>query len=458
MLLKGGRVVYEKGIKELDIRIKGEKIASLAKDLAPAEGEEVINVAGKLIFPGIIDSHTHFNLHSRGTVTVDDFYRGGISAAFGGVTTVIDYADQESGSLIKGLEVRKAEARDAVIDYSFHLVLNNNFQPEGQSVELNLLREAGVSSLKIFTTYKGLYLLDDDKLAPLFKAAREAGLLITVHAEKDEIISQREETYRSREKLGVRYHPEIRPGIAEGEAVKHLIGLVEEHDCPLYIVHLSSREGYQEVLQAREKGLDLYVETTPHYLLLNRKLLEGADGRLNLMTPPLRGAEDNETLWEGVSAGIIDVIATDHCAFTAEQKAEGNNSLDILPGIPGVETLLPLIYTYGVEEGRITLSRLVELLSANPARLFGLYPEKGSLQVGTDADLVVYDPGVEWELRGDNLHSGSGYTPYQGMRVKGKSIMTILRGKVIVEGDKFTGRKGDGRFIKAGQSSAFSRS
>ncbi len=455
MLLKNGKIVTGKGINEIDLRIEGEKIAELAEDLQPLEQEKVIDLKGRFVFPGIIDSHTHFQLYSRGTVTADDFYYGSRSAAFGGVTTIIDYADQEDGSLLKGLEERKLQAGEAVIDYNLHLTINNSFKTGENMDELSGLKEAGVTSLKIFTTYKDIYMIEESKLAPLFKAASEAELLITVHAEDDEIISRNEEVYRKSGRLGPAYHADIRPGAAEGEAVKVLLEKVREVDSPLYIVHLSSKEGYAQVERARKGGLKIYAETTPHYLLLTRELLEGETGYLNLMTPPLRDQEDNRVLWQGVTDEDIDVIATDHCAFSPEQKKKGNNSLDIFPGIAGVETLLPLIYTYGVKKGKISLSRMIELLSTNPARIFGLYPRKGTIQVGTDADLVIYDPEKEWKLQGEHLHSRAGYTPFQGMKIRGKVDMTFLRGKMIVKGDEFLAEKGYGRFLQAGSSSVF---
>ena len=451
MLIKGGKIVTSEQIEKEDIRIKGEKIVEVGRGLSPAAGEEVIDAGGKYIFPGIIDAHTHFKLQARGTVTADDFYWGGRSAAFGGVTTVIDYADQEKDSLLAGLEKRKKEAADSVIDYSFHLVLNNNFSPQKHIGEFSNLIDEGISSLKIFTTYQDIYMLARDKLISLFNAVKETGLLITVHAEDDDIINEREEEYRARAMLGIHYHPEIRPGRAEGEAVKKLTDLAEKIGIPIYIVHLSAEEGYRAALEARKQNCRVYLETAPHYLLLDRHLLSCSNSQLNLMTPPLRRKKDNEILWEGIGNGSIDVIATDHCAFSIEQKMEGKNSLDTLPGIPGVETLLPLIYTSGVRAGKISLKRMVELLSVNPAQIFGLYPEKGSIEEGTDADLVIFNPDIRWELKGEVLHSRADYTPFAGREVYGKPTTTILRGQKIVERDIFTGKKGYGRFVRAGK-------
>ncbi|GAB6137894.1 dihydropyrimidinase [Halanaerobaculum tunisiense] len=450
MILKNGKAVVDSSVKEVDIKIKGSKILAIENELKPKEEEEVINLAGKLVLPGIIDSHTHFLLKSRGTVTVDDFYYGTKAAAFGGVTTIIDYAEQTQESIIEGLQERKKEAKgEAVVDYSFHLIINKDFNPERHLKELYQLQELGISSLKIFTTYKDIYMLDEDKLDILFKVAADAGLLITVHAENNEIIKLQEEKYKQLGKTDISYHPDIRPGLVEKKAIKRLNKLSQKRGTGLYIVHLSSKEGYTAVKKARRSNPNLYAETAPHYLVLTRKELEKPEGRLSFMTPPLREEKDNQMLWQGIRDEMIDVIATDHCAFDEEQKAFGSDSLDILPGIPGVETMLPLIYTYGVDQRRISVVKLVELLAIKPAKIFGLYPQKGSLKEGTDADIVVYDPEVEWTLQDEVLHSKAGYTPYQDLTVKGKVDLTMVRGDIIVADNEFTGDKGYGAFLKA---------
>ncbi|MGM0471046.1 MAG: dihydropyrimidinase [Bacillota bacterium] len=457
MLLKGGKAVSEEQIKEVDIRVEGEKISEVKANLEPKADEEVIDIAGKYILPGIIDSHTHFELHARGTVTADDFYWGSRSAAFGGVTTVIDYADQLPDSLLKGITKRIKQAEDSVIDYNLHLVLNDDFEPEKQLDELYKLKDFGISSIKLFTVYPGLYKIADEKWSSVLEAAKKAEILVTVHSEKDEIIQEQKEIYKEQDKLDIEYHPDIRLGRAEGEAVKEVSQYAEEVDLPIYIVHLSSKEGYQELLNARERGVDIYAETTPHYLLLNRELLQGENGQLHLMTPPLRKVEDNEVLWQGVMDDVIDIIATDHAAFNIKQKNEGSNSLDTFPGIPGVETLLPMTYTYGVNRDRISLTKLVSLLSTNPAKTFGLYPQKGSLEVGTDADLVVFDPDKEVPMNGDTLHSQAGYTSFAGKTAEGFPILTMLRGNILVNDGEFIGTKGFGKFVEANRSSLYNK-
>ena len=450
MLLINGKVVREEGVEKLDVRICEDKIAEVGPKLRPAPDEEVIDIEGKLLFPGLIDSHTHFQLEARGAVAIDDFFHGSISAAYGGITTFIDYADLELDSVLAGLRKRQAQAEAKTIsDYNLHLVINNDFKAEKHLGEIYQLAEAGISSLKIFTTYEDIYMLGKEKLASLFQAAAETGLVITVHSEDNQIIKDREKEHLEKGRMGIRYHPDIRPTVAEKKAVEKMAELSREYGATLYIVHLSSKLGLEAAVAAKEAGTKIYLETAPHYLMLTRDKLNSPQASLNFMTPPLREEEDNQVLWQAISDGLIDVVATDHCAFTPQQKALGCDSRDILPGIPGVETMLPLLYTYGVDKGWISLERLVELLAGNPARIFGLYPEKGSIKEGTDADLVVYDPDEEWVLDGNKLHSLSGYTPFAGMKVKGRVEYTIIRGEKIITEGEFIGNKGYGSFVPA---------
>lgn len=452
MLLKGGLIYDQKtgSLKKGDLRIRGEEIAEISKDLDKKDGEKVYDISGKYLLPGIIDSHTHFELKSRGTVSSDDFYNGTISAAYGGVTTVIDYADQNKDSINKGLETRKEKAKDkSIIDYNFHLVINNDFEVEKHLEEISDLPKKGITSLKLFTTYEDIYMLDDSKMKSIFRAAAEAGLVVTVHSEDNQVIKKREKKYIKEGKTDYRYHPEIRTGKAEKKAIEKLAEYAKDSGAELYIVHLSSKEGCDAVVEAREEGVDIKVETTPHYLLLTDRLLEGSEARYNFMTPPLRKKEDNKKLWKGIEDGVIDTIATDHCAFSPEKKERGEDVFDTFPGIPGVETLFPLIYTYGVEKGRIDIKRLIELVSSTPAKIFGLYPKKGSLKEGTDADILVYDPDREESLRAEKLHSQAEHTSYEGMKVTGTTFLTIVRGKVLIEDGDFIGEKGYGKFLKA---------
>ncbi|RAO98524.1 dihydropyrimidinase [Petrotoga sp. 9PW.55.5.1] len=449
MLIKNGIVVTSKNCEKKDIRIKAEKIVEINYNLSPFLDEEVIDAKDKYVIPGVIDSHTHFSLHSRGTTSIDDFYSGGVSASLGGVTTHIDFADSEDGSLMKGLESRLEETINSVIDFHFHIVIDDKFNPIKDNAQLKEIKNFGISSLKAFTTYKGLYMISEDKWEPLFIKAKENDLIIAIHCEDDEIIQRNVEKFKKEKKLGVQYHPDIRPSIAEAKAIRKVCEIAEKVKATIYIVHLSSKEGYETVKTFKNKDFDLLVETTPHYLLLTKDKLKGSDGRLYLMTPPLREKEDNEALWQGIKENVIDVVATDHCAYSKEQKLMGKDSLDIFPGIPGVETLLPLVYTYGVKNGLFSINKMVELLSTNPAKIFKLFPKKGVIEKGSDADLVIFDPNIKEILNDKNTHSNAGYNPFNGFEVEGMPVTTILRGKVIVKDREFVGEKGYGKFVKA---------
>lgn len=452
-LFRGGTLVTGSGLSEADLRTAGEKIQEIAPRLLPRPGEEVFNISGKLLLPGVIDAHTHFYLRSRNSVTADDAFSGSRAAALGGVTTVLDYADQLPGRpLLDGIHCRRREFQDAAVDYNFHLVLNDHYRPE-QAAEIAQLPIEGVSSVKLFTTYREAgYMLPKDKWHSILRACRDASMVVSVHAEDDEIIQR--ETARGKEagRTGPRDHPDLRPAQAEVAAVQKLIGLAEKSGFTIYIVHLSTGAACRLIRQARERNCPIMAETAPHYLLLERSLLEGSEGRLHLMTPPLRECRDNRILWQGVADGVISVIATDHCAFTPGQKAQGKDALDILPGIPGVETLLPLIYTQGVAQGRIELPRLVQILAENPAKIYGLWPRKGRLAPGSDADLVVYNPEPRWQLDDTKVHSMAGYTSFAGMWIQGRVELTMLRGQNLAREGKFLGRRGQGQFVPAGPS------
>ena len=452
MLLKNGLIYDEESgeAKKGDLRIEGEKIKEIASSLVEKENEEVHDVSEKYVFPGIIDSHVHFQLESRGTVSDDDFYQGSVSAAYGGVTTFIDYADMNNDSLITGIEDRIKKAKHkTILDYNLHLVINNDFKIDKHLKEIEKLPEKGISSLKLFTTYKDIYMLAEEKMKKIFEKAADLDLVVTVHSEDNEIIEKRQEKYKEENKTDFKYHPDIRPAEAEKEAIKKLSKYAKESGAKLYIVHLSSKKGYEETLKARDKGVDIKVETTPHYLLLTRDLLEGEEARYNFMTPPLRERKDNQALWKGLKNNNIDVVATDHCAFSKSKKEKGNDSFDTYPGIAGVETLFPLLYTYGYDKGKISLKQLIESTSINPAKIFGLYPQKGSLKEGSDADILVYDPKKERRLKAAELHSNSEHTAYQGMEIKGDTYLNILRGNILIKDGDLRVRKDYGKFIKA---------
>ena len=433
----------------MDILIEGAKIRRVAPsiDLSKLPPDTTtIDASGLCVLPGIIDAHTHYHLVSRGTVTADSFEEGSRLAAFGGVTTVVDFADDDKKSLQASFDARRREMAPMAIDYTLHQGVYAYRKDIAE--ELSSIASSGVGTLKIFTTYRDVgYLVEKrDELLSIFREAKRLGLMVTVHSEDDSIITEIGKNWKGGYKPID--HASLRPAEAEAEAIRYVGGIAEELDMPVYIVHLSSKAGLEAVRELRSRGVRLFAETTPHYLFLDKSKLEGDKGPLYVMTPPLRTKEDNEALQEAVLNGEIQVIATDHCSFTYEQKLESDDCRTIYPGIPGTEELLPLVNTFAISSGCLSLSQVVNLISTGPAKLFGLYPEKGSLMENTDADLVLFDPDYSWTLSKDTLHSASGYTAYEGMTVTGKAVMTYLRGRLVMGDGIYLGIPGDGRYIK----------
>lgn len=457
ILIKNGVLVTAEKMIEKDILLEAEKIIAIKDEFLSGEIPEktkIIDAEGKYILPGIIDAHTHYFMKSPpDNVTADDFYSGSISAAFGGVTTFIDYAEQQKGhSIIEAFINRQEEAKGNVaIDYSLHqsvCSLYNNTKKD-----LKELKDRGVSSLKLFTTYKeDGAMLDKEKWLELLKMSRDLKLLVTVHAEDDEMIDQIKIKYEDEKEFPPYFHTLLRPSEVEYSAIKEIGDIAKLLDMPIYIAHLSSKKGYKALREIKKNGGKIFAETTPHYLLLTEDLLKKEDAQKYFMTPPLRKKEDNITLWRAIKNNDINVIDTDHCSYTVIQKLSSSNCLDILAGIPGSETLLPLVYSYGVSRGYFDIKNMVNILSTNPAKIFGLYPEKGSLEVGTDADLVIFDPLKKITLTDNQQHSAAGYTPFAGIEVIGYPETTILRGKIIVDNNKFYGKKGMGKFLKGKES------
>ena len=450
ILIKDGLLVDTEWQRHQDILIDGSKIVRIAPHIDESDVSPDVNIIsadGLCVLPGLIDAHTHYHLVSRGTVTADSFPEGSRLAAFGGVTTVVDFADDNKKSLLSSFEERRREMRSMGIDYALHqgvYAYRSDIKKELEEV-----RKKGIGTIKIFTTYKNVgYLVEKrDELKEIFKAAKELGIMVSIHCEDDKIITDIDKnwngTYLPKD------HADMRPSEAEAEAIRYVGSIAGELDMPIYIVHLSSAAGLEEVRRLRNKGVHLIVETTPHYLFLDRSKLEGPDGPLYVMTPPLRTKEDNEALQEALLNGEIQVVATDHCSFTREQKLESNDCRTIYPGIPGTEEMLPLLHTFGVTSGRLSLSQIVNLLSTGPAKIFGLYPEKGSLEVGTDADITLFNPDISWTLSKDTIHSASGYTAYEGFSVTGKVVMTYLRGRLVMGDGIYLGLRGDGKFLRS---------
>jgi dihydropyrimidinase len=450
LVLKGGTIVGESGAYKGDIGVRGGRIAAIHSPGSGIEGVTTIDAAGKLILPGAIDVHVHMEIPFCGTVSSDDFTTGSIAAAFGGVTTMIDFAIQTKGETLAGAVAKRKEvaAAKSAIDFGLHCGITD--WNDRTREEMKEIVDAGIPSFKLFMIYKEEgWMADDGIMFECFEEAASLGATVCIHAENPYLIDVF--TRRSIEagRTDTVQHSLSRPNFSESEAVQRAIYLASVSGARVYIVHMSTSDAARIVEEWLACGYPVFAETCPQYLMLDNRAFEGPDGHLYATCPPIRYEEDCEYLWGAVADGSIQVVSTDHCSFTRKQKDMWGGDFRKIPfGLPGVETLLPILMTHGVLEGRISLERLVEVLCSNPARLFGLYPDKGVIRVGSDADLIVIDPEKEVKVTPGSLHMNCDYSPYDGDNLKGFPDITIQRGKVIVDGGEFLGAAGDGRFLE----------
>jgi dihydropyrimidinase len=453
LLIKNGFVVTEEAEAARDVLVSGETIAEIGENLAAGPETVVIDAAGKIVIPGGIDAHTHLGLDVGFTVSSDDFFTGTVAAAHGGVTAIVDHPAFGPPGCPLDYQIEqyhKLAERNAVIDYGFHGVIQH--VDDAVLNAMPALAAAGITSYKVYLTYD--YKIEDSDLYRVLEKAGEENLLITVHPENDGVINHLRRTFVAAGKTAPHYHPLSRPVECETEAVGRMILIARmTHDAPLYIVHLTNGLALDFIRAARERGQrNLYAETCPQYLLLDesRYDLPGGEGLKYIMCPPLRAKTDQAALWAGLALGDIDVIATDHCPFFfGSQKQRGEKDFTRTPsGVPGIEERMSLIYSEGVVKNRLTLRQFVNLNSTNPAKLFGLYPKKGVLRKGADADIVILDPQARTVLTAKNIHSNVDYTAYEGFAVSGLPVTTISRGEVIVQDGAFRGAQGRGRFLK----------
>ena len=434
-LLKGGGVVSGLGVRRADVLLADGKVAAVEAGL-PAGDAEVVDCGGKLLFPGFIDAHTHFDLEVAGTITADDFATGSRAALRGGTTTVIDFAAPDKGeSLARGLARwrEKAEGR-AACDYGFHMTIDD--WNGDISREIGEMAALGIPSFKMYMTYPAM-MLSEGEMFQALRRLREVGGIAGVHCENDGVIRQLTAEAKAAGRLSPASHPRTRPAPLEAEAVGHLLRLAQLADVPVIIVHLSCRESLDEVRAARRRGQRVYVETCPHYLLLEdsvydqREFLEAAK---YVCAPPLRRWEDQEALWAALRDGEIDTVATDHCSFTLAQKRAGRYDFTKIPGgLPGVEHRGALLYTHGVASGRITEAGMCRVLCENPAKLYGCWPRKGVIAPGSDGDVVVYDPKADGVITASDQAQNVDYTPYEGYRTRGSVTRVYLRGRLAVD-------------------------
>jgi dihydropyrimidinase len=455
-LIKHGHIVTAVDSYVADILIDGSTVAVIGKDLDGIAGapDKVIDAAGKLVIPGGIDPHTHMDLPFGGTSSSDDFETGTRAAAFGGTTTIIDFAVQYRGqSLNEALDVWFAKAQGkAAIDYGFHMIVTD--LPDQRLPELNGLIQQGVSSFKLFMAYPGIFLVDDGTIFKAMVAAGEAGGLICMHAENGVVIDVLVKRAIAEGKTAPKYHALTRPTRAEAEGVHRAIAIAEMANSPVYIVHLSCYDALKEVQAARDLGLPAFAETCPQYLFLDHSYYEQEEfeGAKYVMTPPLRDKSNQEQLWKGLRGNDLQVISTDHCPFCfKEQKELGRDDFSKIPnGGPGVEHRMSLIYDGGVVQKRISVNRFVELTSTAAAKIFGLFPKKGTIAVGSDADIVIFDPDREQTISSKTHHMRVDYSAYEGRTVRGVTDTVLSRGEVVIENGAFKGKAGNGRFLKRG--------
>jgi dihydropyrimidinase len=450
ILIQGGTIVTAEKAFSGDVLVIGERIAAVG-NCPNIDVDRVIDATDRLVIPGGIDAHTHLDMPLGDIKSADDFETGTIAAAFGGTTCIIDFATPEPGeSLQQALDtwMEKAHGK-AVIDYGFHMVLREY----GLGIEKEMARmvDAGVTSFKLFMAYTRTLYLDDGLIFRAMQRAGELGALTSVHAENGQVIDELVLQALEAGQTAPRYHALTRPPQTEAEATHRAIALAEMADAPIYIVHLSSTEALDEIKIARASGLPVHAETCPQYLFLSDECYErpGLEAAKYVMSPPLRSKEGQEELWRGLAYGDIEVVGTDHCPFPLHEKERGKDDFTKIPnGAPGIENRVSLIYHGGVVGGHFDVKRWVEVTATAPARIFGLFPRKGTIQPGSDADIVVFNPDVEVEIRAASHHMNVDYNAYEGFKVKGVAEIVLTRGQIIVENGSFLGKPGGGEYLR----------
>lgn len=461
LLIRSGTLVTASETLEADILIEDEKIALIGKELSHPNAD-VIDAAGKLIMPGGIDPHVHLDLPMFGTVSSDDHYTGHKAAAFGGTTTVMDFVVLEKEGFQHSIDIWMKMAEKAAIDYSFHMNLTRF--DEKIAREIPLLREMGITTLKVFTAYNGRLRLDDGGIFKALRIARENGMLMMAHCENGDVIETLIPEALAAGHTSPEYHALTRPAWGAVEATLRLAAMSEQADSPVYIVHMNAGGEVDMLQYARQRGVKVMGETCPQYLFFTIDNLRQPDGAKWICSPPMRTKEDNARLWEGLSTGILQTMGTDHCPFFYEGtkpivyegrevaipgKELGRDDFTKIPnGLPGIEDRLPVLWTTGVRAGKITANQFVAYNSTNPAKIFGLYPRKGALLAGSDADLVIWDPEKKVKYGVAHAHQCTDYNLYEGWELTGMPEKVFLRGKLIVDGETWLGKAGDGQFLK----------
>lgn len=443
-LIKNGVVVTSSEMFRADVAVSGGKISAIAEKL-DAEGVKTINAEGKYILPGAIDAHTHLAMPFGGTISSDDYYAGTRAAACGGTTTVFDFVLQDFGeTMVDAVKRRDALCKDnAVVDYAFHVAIKD--VSNGLLDKIEEAVEYGVPSFKVFMVYD--FGVTDGVFYQVLKKAKECGALIEVHAENNEMVKMFTKQFLSEGKTGAWYHYLSRPEFVEAEADKRAIEWAKSLNAPLYIVHLANQEGVKAVTEARDEGYRIYAETCPQYLEFTSDVYKREDGRNFVCSPPMKGEKSRQALWAAIQRGDISTIATDHCPFNSFEKDWGKDDFSKIPnGCAGIENMYPYMLS-AANTGKISFEKAVELCSFNPAKIFGL-KSKGSISIGKDADLVIYDPSKEFTITNSKMHSDCDHTIWEGVKVHGYPEKTYSKGKLVFDSGEFLGEKGWGKFVK----------
>ncbi len=454
ILIKDGRVVTAESDYIADIYTEGELIVAIGKDL-PYKADKTINAKGKLVFPGGIDPHVHLDMPFMGTSSSDDYTSGTRAALFGGTTMVIDFILQTQGDTLKNaLKAWQGRSKNKAIgDYSYHMAVTD-FNPKVAKEVVHMIEKEGITSFKTFMAYKGALMIDDGQMVQLMKVVKENGGLVTVHATNGDVIDSLIEKNRKAGNMEPIYHYLSQPEITEAEASARFTDMLDYTGCPGYIVHMTCEGALNAVRKSTMRNQKVFVETCTQYLTLDASLYKRKDGAKWVMSPPLREKKDQTSLWSGINQGLIQVVGTDHCPFTWKQKQMGKDDFSKIPnGHPAIEHRMELLFSEGVRKGRISLSKYVELTSTNAAKIFGMYPKKGTIAIGGDADLVIFNPTKKHTLSHESHHMNADYSSYEGFKVTGKTETVLLRGQVAIENNKCLLKPGYGQFVKRGKTS-----
>jgi dihydropyrimidinase len=451
LLIRNGEIVTVGSRVRSDVYVENETITRIGKNLQAAPGAEIIDATGKLIFPGFIDPHVHIYLPFMATFAKDTHETGSISALIGGTTTYIEMCcPNRNDDALEGYQLWKSKAEGkSACDYAFHMSVTK-FVKETES-QLRQIVADGTASFKIFLAYKNFFGVDDGEMYQTLELAKRLGVIVTAHCENAELVARLQQKLLAEGKTGPEWHEPSRPESVEAEGTGRFATFVENTRATGYVVHLSCEKALRAALDAKSRGVKIHVESVLPHLLLDKSYAErsGVEGMKHVMSPPLRARHNQDVLWRALEAGSIDTVGTDHCPFDTQQKLLGKDSFVNIPnGIPGIEERVNLLYTHGVKHGRLDLDRFVEAASTRPAKLFGLFPRKGTISVGSDADLVIYDTNYRSTVSAKAQHTNNDYNGFEGMEIEGRPSVVTVRGKVQVRDGQFIGERGRGKMLK----------